>query len=177
MRYSFHSILRHRVPRLSLWYLVAAASVVITLAAGPFIQFPIAFILPVALAAWFDGLGHAMVFAIALPAIRLAFVFGLWNVPWSEGHSITNAVIRVCVLSFLAVLTARVAKQHRALRQEVTTLEQILPICSYCKKIRAQDESWQSLEAYLSTHTELALSHGLCPDCVRKHYSEYLDEV
>jgi hypothetical protein len=147
----------------------------LTYAAGPFIQFPFAFVLPVVLAAWFDGLGHALAFAIALPAIRLGFVLGLWSVPWTDGHSIANAVIRACVLSLLAFLTT-VANQHRRLRREVAMLEKILPMCSFCKKIRAPDESWQPLEVYFSAHTDIALSHGLCPDCAREHYGKYVQD-
>lgn len=174
--YLLSSALRHRRQRLALWYIVAAASVAITLVGGPFIQFPIAFILPVALAAWFDGLGHALLFASALPAIRFALVLGPWNAPWGETYSVANAVIRISVLSLLAVLTSRVAVQHRALRQEVAMLEKFLPICSFCKKIRDQDESWQPLETYLRTHADLDLSHGLCPDCAQKHYPDYFDK-
>ncbi len=177
MKDSLRAALQRRGPRLTLWYLIAAASVIFTYAAGPFIQFPIAFVLPVALTAWFDGLDHALVFAITLPAMRLGFDFGLWTVPWSEGHSITNAAIRVSVLSLLAFLTSRVAMQHRALRREVAILRRILPMCSFCKKIRTPEDSWQSLEAYLSAHTDIALSHGLCPDCGRQHYGDYSQEI
>jgi hypothetical protein len=173
---ALRAALRHRGPRLALWYLVAAISVLLTYAAGPFIQFPIAFVLPVALAAWFEGFGHALVLAIVLPAFRLGFVLGLWSVPWSEGHSIANAAIRVGILGLLAFLASRVAKQHRTLRHEVAMLEKILPICSFCKRIRDRDQSWQPLEAYFSAHTDIALSHGLCPDCARKHYGEYVQE-
>jgi hypothetical protein len=150
--------------------------VVITFLAGPFIQFPIAFILPVALAAWFDGLGHALVFAIALPAIRFAFVLGFWIVPWSEAYSLANAGIRVSVLSLLAFLTSRVAIQDRTLRREVAMLERILPICSFCKKIRDHDESWQPLETYFRNHSDLAFSHGLCPDCAQRHFPDYFEK-
>lgn len=176
MKYSFQSVLEHRGLRLALWYLLAGASVVVTLVAGPFIQFPIAFILPVVLAAWFDGLAHALVFAIALPAIRFAFVLGVWTVPWSEAYSLANAVIRMSVLSLVALLTSRRAKQHRALRDEVVMLERILPICSFCKKIRDQEESWQPLERYLRAHADLTFSHSFCPDCARKHFPDYFDK-
>ena len=176
MKQIFHAALERRGSRLVLWYVAAATSVMLTYAAGPFIQFPFAFVLPVALAAWFDGLRHALAFAIALPAINLGFVLGLWSVPWTDGHSIANAAIRVCVLSLLAFLTT-VANQHRTLRREVAMLERILPMCSICKKIRDRDESWQPLEAYFSAHTDIALSHGLCPDCARKHYADYVQDL
>jgi hypothetical protein len=176
MRRMLRAILQQRSLRLAVWYLLAGASVLITYAAGPFIQFPIAFVFPVALAAWFDGLGHALGLAIALPLVRLGFVLGIWTVPWTDAHSIANAVVRISVLSLVAALTTRVGEQHRALGQKVAMLERILPICSYCKKIRTEDESWQALETYLHAHTDIALSHGLCPDCARQHYGEFLGD-
>ena len=176
MRRMLGAIVEHRTLRLALWYSLAGASVLITYAAGPFIQFPIAFVFPVALAAWFDGLGHALGLAIALPLVRLGFVLDLWTVPWTDAHSIANAVVRVSVLSLVAALTTRVAEQHRALGRKVAMLERILPICSFCKKIRTEEQSWQPLESYLHAHTDIALSHGLCPDCARQLYGEYLGD-
>jgi hypothetical protein len=173
MRDRVHGVLDRRGWRLTLWYLLAAASVAITFLAGPYIQFPIAFVVPVVLAAWFDGLAHAATFAVALPVSRFAFVLGVWTVPWSEGYSLANAIIRIVVLGFVAVLVSRLAKQHRALRREVAMLERILPICSYCRRIRGQDEAWHQLEPYLRTHADLTFSHGYCPDCVRQHFPEH----
>lgn len=48
---------------------------------------------------------------------------------------------------------------------EVKTLQEILPICSYCKKIRDDENYWQTVEAYISTHTGATFSHGICPTC------------
>ena len=48
---------------------------------------------------------------------------------------------------------------------EVKTLQEILPICSYCKKIRDDENYWQTVEAYISTHTVATFSHGICPTC------------
>ena len=154
--------------RLGLWYAVAAAMVVVDYFAGPIIQFPIAFLLPILLAAWFDSLFHALLLAIVLPGIRLGFVIMAWTVPWSVGEAITNATIRISVLGLLAYLVWRAAQQHQAALREVQLLERILPICSYCKKIRDSKDSWQPLEVYFHTHADLLFSHGLCPDCVRK---------
>lgn len=158
--------------RLGLWYTIAAAMVAVDYFTGPVIQFPIAFLLPVLLAAWFDSLLHALLLAITLPMIRLGFLIGVWAAPWTVGEAITNAVIRICVLSLLAYFVGRTAQQYQAVLREVQILERILPICSYCKKIRDSKESWQSLETYFHTHADIAFSHGLCPDCVRKYYPE-----
>lgn len=48
---------------------------------------------------------------------------------------------------------------------EVKSLQAILPICSYCKKIRDDANYWRSVEAYISEHTNARFSHGICPSC------------
>jgi PAS domain S-box-containing protein len=49
---------------------------------------------------------------------------------------------------------------------EVNTLRDILPICSYCKKIRDDENFWHSVESYFARHTTTRLSHGICPSCM-----------
>ena len=56
---------------------------------------------------------------------------------------------------------------------EIKTLHGILPICSFCKKIRDNKGAWHQLEAYISEHTESEFSHGLCQECAKKMYPEY----
>jgi hypothetical protein len=57
----------------------------------------------------------------------------------------------------------------------VKLLTGLLPICASCKKIRDDRDHWTSLEKYISERSEAEFSHGICPDCARKLYSE-LDE-
>jgi PAS domain S-box-containing protein len=52
---------------------------------------------------------------------------------------------------------------------DIHTLRGLLPICAGCKKIRDDQGYWQGLEQYLSEHTEVQFSHGLCPDCLGKY--------
>jgi len=49
--------------------------------------------------------------------------------------------------------------------EQIKRLEGIIPICSYCKKIRDDHESWNQLEKYISEHSEAKFSHSICPDC------------
>ena len=51
---------------------------------------------------------------------------------------------------------------------EVKVLNALLPICSYCKKIRDDKDYWQSVEGYISQHTDAQFSHGICPECYEK---------
>lgn len=51
---------------------------------------------------------------------------------------------------------------------QVKRLEGIIPICSYCHKIRDDNDGWRRLEQYLVDHSEAQLSHGVCPECYAK---------
>lgn len=56
---------------------------------------------------------------------------------------------------------------------EVKTLGGLIPICSHCKKIRDDKGYWSQIEKYIIEHSDAKLSHGICPDCLKKHYPEY----
>ncbi len=58
-----------------------------------------------------------------------------------------------------------VAERILGFATQVRQLESFLPICSYCKKIRDDDNYWQQIEAYLHARTATHFSHGVCPDC------------
>lgn len=52
-------------------------------------------------------------------------------------------------------------------------LKGILPLCSFCKRIRDENNEWQTMEDYIGKHSEAMFSHGFCPDCGKKHYPEH----
>ncbi len=56
---------------------------------------------------------------------------------------------------------------------EIKTLRGILPICSYCKKIRDDKGYWTQVEAYIHQHTDAEFSHGICQECANKYYPEW----
>lgn len=66
-------------------------------------------------------------------------------------------------------LAAQVIELRTAL-EHIKTLQGIIPICSYCKKIRDDRGYWNQVEAYLSRHSDAQFSHGFCPECIGKHF-------
>jgi hypothetical protein len=56
---------------------------------------------------------------------------------------------------------------------EVRTLREILPICSYCRKIRDDENFWHTVEAYIARHTATKFTHGICPSCMIKLEPEF----
>ena len=64
---------------------------------------------------------------------------------------------------------------QRALDQ-IKALQGIVPICSYCKKIRNDEGYWKQVEDYVSQYTGAQFSHSICPDCMTDNFPEYKDE-
>ena len=55
---------------------------------------------------------------------------------------------------------------------EIRTLKGIIPICSYCHKIRDDQGAWEALESYISKYSDAAFSHGVCPKCLPRARSD-----
>ena len=85
--------------------------------------------------------------------------------------------LRVRVQSGLRVITLqdklseRVAELETALAN-VRTLRGLLPICSYCKKIRNDDNYWEQVDDYVTDHAGVEFTHGICPSCSDKAMAE-----
>jgi len=61
-------------------------------------------------------------------------------------------------------LADRVVELQSALSR-VNQLQGLLPICSYCKKVRDDQNYWQQVDSYISKHADVEFSHGICPAC------------
>jgi hypothetical protein len=77
------------------------------------------------------------------------------------------------VLALQEKLAERVEELQTALAN-VKQLRGLLPICSYCKRIRGDDQYWQQVEGYIAAHSDAQFSHGICPACY-KTVSDELD--
>ena len=126
---------------------------------GTNIQFPILYILPIALVGWSGKKNQALALAVVLPCIRLIFHM-IWAIPWLVTDAIVNVLIRIVIFITLAYLISFAKELH--------ILRGFLHLCAYCGRIKNDDGSWISLQEYIAKHSEVALSHGICPDCVPK---------
>ena len=68
-------------------------------------------------------------------------------------------------------LAARVTEVEAALAH-VQRLQGLLPICSYCKKVRNEANYWEQVESYFTTHSDLDFTHSICPQCTEKMLRE-----
>jgi K+-sensing histidine kinase KdpD len=135
---------------------------------------------------------------VGLITTALATIVGmlLFVLPFAETttRSLQNETLVVlfalegCGISFLA---GQLHEQRSRARQEardaiqarneleaalaqVRTLRGLIPICAWCKKIRNDHGYWEQLELYITKHSDADFTHGMCPDCARKH-TEALD--
>jgi hypothetical protein len=53
---------------------------------------------------------------------------------------------------------------------EINTLRGILPLCSFCKKIRDDSGYWEQVDVYIGKYSDADISHGICPQCMKEHY-------
>jgi phosphoserine phosphatase RsbU/P len=75
------------------------------------------------------------------------------------------------------VLRLRVAERLLQLKTKVHQLEGLLPICSYCKRIRDGDETWQPVDRFVNQHSAASFSHGVCPDCYHDYIEPQLQQL
>jgi PAS domain S-box-containing protein len=66
----------------------------------------------------------------------------------------------------------KLIKELQEALKEIKTLRGILPICSFCKKIRNDKGYWEQVDVYIRKHSQADISHGICPECLKKHYPE-----
>jgi len=68
----------------------------------------------------------------------------------------------------------RLVGELQRLLGEVKTLSGLLPICSYCKKIRDDKGYWNQIELYIGQRSSANFTHSVCPDCASRHYAGFL---
>jgi len=56
--------------------------------------------------------------------------------------------------------------------KEIKTLRGILPLCSFCKKIRDDKGYWEQVDVYIYKHSQADISHSVCPECAKEHYPD-----
>lgn len=66
--------------------------------------------------------------------------------------------------------------QFEAALEQVKELQGLLPICSYCKRIRDDHNYWEQIDTYVAEHSKAEFSHGICPDCYEKIVKPELDK-
>jgi PAS domain S-box-containing protein len=92
-----------------------------------------------------------------------------WNAaPDSDNHVIYSVARDVTDAKRAELEREQLVEELQKALAEVRNLQQILPICSYCRKIRDDENYWHTVEDYISHHTDSQFSHSICPSCMEK---------
>ena len=87
--------------------------------------------------------------------------------PFNQDELYSRLKVGVRIVELQDSLARRVKELEESLSR-VKQLQGLLPICSYCKKIRNDKNYWEQVEGYLSKHSEARFTHGICPECYEK---------
>ena len=96
--------------------------------------------------------------------------------PFDAEELQARVLVGARVVTLQQELTDRVTQLEEAMSR-IKQLQKLLPICASCKKIRDDQDSWHPLDVYISDHSEVKFSHGICPNCVRELYPEYYEKI
>ena len=91
--------------------------------------------------------------------------------PFDHGELRARVQVGARVIGLQNALAERVHELEEAIAS-VQTLQGLLPICCYCKKIRDDGNYWHRVESYIAGHANVRFSHGICPDCNDKLKAE-----
>jgi PAS domain S-box-containing protein len=113
---------------------------------------------------------------IVLPGGRIKWIH-LWSMPSSQKYDSqtiwSGVILDVTKRKEAEEEKNRLVNELKTALDEIKTLKGIVPICSFCKKIRDDKGYWEQVEVYVAEHTDAAFSHSFCPECAKKHYPDF----
>jgi PAS domain S-box-containing protein len=97
----------------------------------------------------------------------------LWNAAPDSAEQVIYSVARdITARKQAEEEREKLVQELKTALAEVNTLRAILPICSYCRKIRDDENYWHTVENYISRHTSTQFTHGICPSCLATQMAE-----
>lgn len=149
------------------------------------LSFSIFYFIPVVVATWFGGYRWGVFLSLCTAAQYLlanylaAPVYD--RIPlrlWTATNELAGHLFMVYVVERLRRSMAAEREKQQLLQEallEVQSLESLLPVCAWCKKVRDDQGYWSQLEAFIAAKTRTRFSHGICPDCSEKVRQENPD--
>ena len=121
--------------------------------------------------------GHALGFENRYICKDGSYRWLLWNAaPDTGARSIYSVARDITERKRAEEERERLVTELQAALAEIRTLQGIVPICSYCKKIRDDDFYWQTVESYITKRMNTRFSHSICPSCYTKEMEPMLEK-
>ena len=124
------------------------------------------------------GGGQALAFENRYLCKDGSYRWFLWNATPDSSQRVIYSMARdITVRKQAQEEREQLVLQLQCALAEVKRLQEILPICSYCKRIRDDDNDWHTVESYISMHTSSLFSHGICPSCLATELEAKLGSI
>ncbi len=126
-----------------------------------------------------SGEDLSLTYRFVLPQDVITWVAGIITLIRNESGEITGYIGTISDITGMVLGEVEREKIITELQQalsEIKTLRGIIPICSHCHKIKDDKGLWNKMETYVRQHTEAEFSHGICSECMKKHYPEFADD-
>jgi len=124
------------------------------------------------------GGGQAILFENRYVCKDGSYRWLLWNAtPHPDERVIYSAARDITARKKAEADRALLVAELEASAAEVRHLQEILPICSYCRKIRGDEDYWHEVEDYIARHTSSRFSHSICPECMSREIEPELAEA
>lgn len=112
--------------------------------------------------AFWQLLGFAMLLAVVWADQVLDLQEAIFGSPrkaeaWQDAAILSVAII---IVGFITIAHTFVQQKH--------VLHGFLRVCTYCKRVKLDNQKWEQMEKYISDHSRAEFSHGICPDCFQK---------
>lgn len=122
---------------------------------------------------------------------KVVGVMGVANRPNGYDHDIVDFLDPFISTYGILIEKSQIDKQRKKLEEEkeklikklsnaiseIKTLRGILPLCSFCKKIKNDKGYWEQVDVYIHKHSEADISHSICPACMKKHYPDEYERI
>lgn len=127
------------------------------------------------------GINHVLLFPLVSGDSGLGIVDISKKTPFTDSEierlKIIISQINEAILYYYAVLEKeKLLHELQETYNKLKKLSGLIPICSHCKKIRDDSGYWNQVEKYISEHSGAVFSHGICPDCLKNFYPEFVSK-
>ena len=118
------------------------------------------------------GLILTFSYLIILWSLFLLSVIDAITVPYSAMETLAATL----VYGLISYILFSYEYNRSYYRKQIATLEELLPICSHCKKILDDEGNWQPVDDYMHRKKDVSFSHGICPNCLKELYPNLVDD-
>ncbi len=139
------------------------------------IDFSAFYYAPLALAGWFLSRRAALTLSVLAVATWLTADVLAGHEYLALHVAVWNAAVELLTYAAVAWVVAWMRAEHDQLRRaldQVHQLKGLLPVCAWCHKVRSDEGYWLSVDRYLREHTDVQVTHGICPECAEKQLAE-----